>query len=116
MAYKVTGVDTSDSHILDIDKGDDYLTLHQVSTALDPTQFAHGIISSVNVLNVGSAMIGRRHASTTPECISDNFGVSLDTAKQTLQVTTKHGIRSAVHRLKRSLVTQIPLLEHYHVH
>ena len=98
--YEVSGVDINDSHILDVDKDDDYLTLCQVSTALDPTQFAHGIISSVNVLGVGSAMAGRRHASTTPEHISDIFGVSLNTAKQTLQVTTQHGIRSAVHPLR----------------
>ena len=101
MVYEVSGIDTSDSHILDIDKDDDYLTLCQVSTALDPTKFAHGIISSVNVLSVGSAMAGRRHASATPECISDVFGVRLDTAKQMLQVTTQHGIRSTVHPLRR---------------
>ena len=53
MVYEVSGVDARDSHILDIGKGDDYLILRQVSTALDPTQFAHGIISSVNVLSVG---------------------------------------------------------------
>ena len=101
MVYEVAGVDASDSHILDIDKDDDYLTLRQVSTALDPTQFAHCIISSVNILSVGSAMAGRRHASPTPECISDVFSVSLDTAKQMIQVTTQHGIRSAVHPLWR---------------
>ena len=44
MVYEVSGVDASDGHILDIDKDDDYLALCQVSTALDPTQFAHGII------------------------------------------------------------------------
>ena len=101
MVYEVSSVDASDSHILDIDKDNDYLTLCQVSTALDPTQFARGIISSVNVLSVGSAMAGRRHASATPEHISDIFGVSLDTPKQTLQVTTQHGIRSAVNPLRR---------------
>ena len=53
MVCKVSGVDASDSHILDIGKDDDYLTLRQVSTALDPTQFTGGIISSVNVLGVG---------------------------------------------------------------
>ena len=100
MVYEVYGVDTSDSHILDIDKDDDYLTLCQVSTALDPTQFAHGIISSVNVLSVGS-VAGRSHASATPECISDVFAVRLDTAKQMLQETTQHGIRSTVHPLRR---------------
>ena len=97
----VSGVEVNDSHILDIDKDDDYLTLRQVSTALDQTQFGHRIISSVNVLGVGSAMAGRRHVSTTPECISDIFGVSLDTAKQMLQVTTQHSIRRAVHPLRR---------------
>ena len=101
IVYEVSGVDVNDSHILDVDKDDDYLTLRQVSTALDPTQFTHGIISSVNVLGVGSAMAGRRHTSTTPECISDVFGVSLDTAKQMLQVTTQHGIRSTVYPLRR---------------
>ena len=88
--YKISGVDASDSHTLDIDKGDDYLTFRQVSKALDPTEFAHGIISSVNVPNVGSAMVGRRHASATPEHISDVFGVSLDTAKQMLQVNCEN--------------------------
>ena len=101
ITYEVSGVEVNDSHVLDVDKDDDYLTLHQVSTALDPTQFACGIISSVNVLGVGSAMAGRRHASATPECINDVVGVSLDTAKQTLQVTTQHGIRSTVHPLRR---------------
>ena len=115
MAYEVSGVDASDSHILDIDKDDDYLTLHQVSTALDPTQFAHGIISSVNVPNVGSAMVGRRHASATPECISDIFGVSRDTAKQMLQVTTQHGIRSAEHPLRRRYQMDLLSLKYRHL-
>ena len=93
--YEVSRVDVNDSHILDVDRDDDYLTLRQVSTALGQTQFAHGIISSVNLLGVGSTMAGRRHTSATPEC------VSLNTAKQTLQVTTQHCIRSAVHLLRR---------------
>ena len=113
--YKISGVDTSDSHTLDIDKCDYYLTLCQVSTALDPTEFAHGIISSVNVPNMGSAMVGRRHASAAPEHISDVFGVSLDTAKQMLQVTTQHGIRSAVHPLRRQYWTDLLSLRYHHL-
>ena len=91
------------------------MTLRQVSTALDPTQFASGIISSVNVLGVGSAMAGRRHTSTTPECISDVFGVSLNTEKQILQVTTQHGIRSTVHQLRRQYRTDLLSLKYHHL-
>eukprot|EP00957_Ditylum_brightwellii_P148316 11291821-Ditylum_brightwellii.AAC.1 len=40
-----------------------------------------------------------RHSKVTSERVSDIFGYSLETAKKTTNVTTQHGVRSAVHPL-----------------
>ena len=77
----------------------DYLTLHQLSSSLDPTTFAHRVVASVNIADVGSTIITHRHSSITPECISDIYGCGIETAKQTICVMTQHRVRSAIHPL-----------------
>ena len=44
-----------------------------------------------------------RHSTVTPARVSQIFGVGLNTAQQTLAVTTQQGIRRAVHPLTRRL-------------
>ena len=77
----------------------DYLTLCQLSSPLDPTTFAHSMVASVNIADVGSTIITQRHSSITPECISNIFGCGIEMAKQTIWVMTQHGVRSAIHPL-----------------
>ena len=43
--------------------GTDYLTLCQLSSLLDPTIFAHSMVASVNIADVGSTIITNRHSS-----------------------------------------------------
>ena len=85
----------------------DYLTLHQLSSLLDPTIFAHSVVASVNIEDVGSTIITQRHSSITPERVSDIFGCGIEMAKQTIQVTTQHGVRSAIHPLTRRYCTDL---------
>ena len=85
----------------------DYLTLRQLSSLLDPTIFAHSVVASVNIADVGSTIITQRHSSITPECISDIFGCGIETAKQTIQVMTQHGVRSAIHPLTHHYCTDL---------
>ena len=77
----------------------DFLTLSQLLSTLDPTTSACNIIAYVNKADVRSSMITQQHSAVTPECVSEVFGCGLETAKQTIRVTTQHGIRSAMHPL-----------------
>ena len=52
-------------------------------------------------------MIMQRHSAVMLECISEVFGCDLETAKQTIRVTTQHGIRSAMHPLRRRYRTDL---------
>ena len=49
--------------------------------------------------------------AVTPECISEIC--SLETAKQTIRVTTQHGIRSAMHPLRRHYRTDLISLRYH---
>ena len=75
------------------------LFLRQVSTSLDPEAFAK--------LSVASIALKDRHSPVTPERVSDIFGCGLQTAKETIRVTTQLGIRSAVHPLRRRYRTDL---------
>ena len=108
---EISGVDTTVEPIHE-NTDDDYRILRDVSTALDLEAFARGIITSVNISDVGSTMITQRHSAVTPERISDIFGCGLETAKATLRVTTQHGVRSAVHPLRRRYRTDLLSLKY----
>ena len=90
----------------------DYLTLRQLSSPLDPTKFAHSVVASVNIADVGSTLITQRHSSVTPECISNIFGCGIETAKQTIWVMTQHGVRSAIHPLTCHYCTNLLSLQY----
>ena len=85
----------------------DCLILSDISTSLDTTTFAKSLISSINIADVGSTIITQRHSSVTPECVADIFGCGIETAKQTICITTQHGVRSALHPLKRRYRTDL---------
>ena len=110
----VSGIDTKGGPTCHCDQcgqvDPDFLTLSQLSSTLDPTTFARDIISSVNIADVGSSMIMQQHSAVMPEHISEVFGCGLETVKQTITVTTQHGIRSAMHPLTRRYRTDLLLL------
>ena len=106
-AAYISGIDISgdDPHSDDTDS--DFLTLRQISTSFDPSYFAHNVVASVNISDIGSSIITERHSSVTPERISKIFGCGIQTAKDTLHVTTQHGVWSAVHPLTRCYWTDL---------
>ena len=110
----ISGLDSRDmphSHYNQCGEVDtNYLTLHQLSSLLDPTTFAHSMVASVNVADVGSTIITHRHSSITPEHVSNIFGCGIETAKQTIHVMTQHGVRSAIHPLTHRYHTDLSSL------
>ena len=93
----------------------DYLTLCQLSSSLDPTTFAHSVVASVNVADVGSTIITHRHSSVTPEHVSNIYGCGIETVKQTIHVMTQHGVRSAIHPLTCRYHTNLLSLWYRHL-
>jgi hypothetical protein len=88
------------------------LHLSSVSEAYCPQLFAQRLVESVNIESrqemderetraIKQVQSNTRHSVITPERVSRVFGVGLNTAKQTLAVTTQQGIRRAVHPLTR---------------
>ena len=73
------------------------------------------LVSSVRVAspldsetrNVSSLSINERHANITAEELSRKLFCGIETAQQTLKVTTQRGIRHAVHPLSRRYRTDI---------
>ena len=109
-AAYVSGIDISGDDLHSDDTDSDFLTLRQISTSLDPSYFACNVVASVNISDIGSSIITERHSSVTPERISKIFGCSIQTAKDTLCVTTQHGVQSAVHLLTHRYRTDLLLL------
>eukprot|EP00957_Ditylum_brightwellii_P034633 2626190-Ditylum_brightwellii.AAC.1 len=54
-----------------------------------------------NKLGVSSIVMKTRHSTITLERVSDIFDCSLETAKNTINVTTQHGVRSVINPLRR---------------
>ena len=87
-----------------------------ISPVFDQHLFADRLIASVQIHSktefshrdsldasqmISEVKTNMRHSTHTPECVSRVFGVGLHKAKQTLAVTTQHGIRHAVNTLNR---------------
>ena len=96
-ATYISGIDISGDDFHSDDTDTDFLTLRQISTSLDLSYFACNAVASVNISDVGSSIIMERHSSVTLERISEIFRCGIQTAKDTLHLTTQHGVRSAVH-------------------
>ncbi len=57
--------------------------------------------STTRISPTDSAITNDRHHPLTPASLAKKFGIGLNTAKQTIKVTTQLGVRSAVHPLSR---------------
>lgn len=75
------------------DKSVSQVVLSSISTTLDESSFDKALLSKL--------VTEKRHSPITPEEVSQKFGIGLDTAKKTIQVTTQRGIRHAIHPLHR---------------
>lgn len=78
---------------LEEDENEPQVVLASVSTALEERTFDRMMVSRL--------VTTKRHSEITPEEVSKKFGVGLETAKDTLKVTTQRGIRHAVHPIHR---------------
>eukprot|EP00956_Cyclotella_meneghiniana_P012523 scaffold17820_cov42-Cyclotella_meneghiniana.AAC.5 len=88
------------------------LHLSSISECFCPSTFAQCLIESVHVesrqdidttdnRSAAEVVSNTRHSVITPERVSQVFGVGLNTAEQTITVTTQKGIRRAIHPLNR---------------
>ena len=78
----------------------------------DPQHFCERLISAVNIEmtyqddieqshrrgnQLCSVITNERHSRVTPEEVARKWNIGLQTAKDTLKVTTQAGIRTAIH-------------------
>jgi hypothetical protein len=99
--------------------------LGQISNVFDEQGFCNELISAVNIAmtyrddidrqedkrKAHSLISNERHSRVTPEEVSRKWNVGLQTAKDTLRVTTQKGIRTAIHPLTRRV-----RVDHLHLH
>ena len=94
--------------------------LSNISMVYDPQQFRERLISAVNIATTYRDDIDRqscsvvtnvRHSKATPEEVARKWNIGLQTAKDTLKVTTQAGIRTAIHPMTRRL-----RVDHLHLH
>ena len=94
---------------LPLDEGESDIALSKVSTALTPKTMLSALATSVRysgeedlkMTKVSAVNTRSRHADVTPEVLAEKWRIGLQTAKDTLKVTTQNGIRHALHPLKR---------------
>ena len=75
-----------------------------ISTALTDETLLPRMIHNVNVAETVS---DTRHSDISPETLSRKWRISLDSAKETLQITTQQGIRQAIRPITRRYRTGI---------
>ena len=81
--------------------------LAQISVALTQQSLLPAIVACLrctgneNEAAVSAVNTKSRHSSVTPEELARKWRIGLQTAKDTLKVTTQNGIRHALHPLKR---------------
>jgi len=100
-------------------------TLDQISPVLNGRILMQRLIESVNVAMVyrddidkaierrkaSSVITNDRHSKVGPEELARKWNVGLQTAKDTLKVTTQKGIRTALHPMSRRV-----RVDHLHLH
>jgi hypothetical protein len=100
-------------------------SLGKISRVYSEQEFRDGLISAVQVAtsyreDVDKMEYGRkayavitneRHSKVTPEELSRKWSIGLQTAKDTLRVTTQKGIRTAIHPMTRRV-----RVDHLHLH
>ena len=99
--------------------------LGKLSSSLNEKTFCKRLIGAVNIATTYRADIDEanekrkesgvlttdRHSKVGPEELSRKWNIGLQTAKDTLEVTTQHGVRTAVHPMSRRL-----RVDHLHLH
>jgi hypothetical protein len=99
--------------------------LSKLSPTLHEKTFCKHLIGSVNVATApyrddvdeamekckASVLTSDMHSKVGPEELSRKWNIGLETAKATLDVTTQHGVRTAVHPMSRRL-----RVDHLHLH
>lgn len=79
--------------------------LSAVSSTLVEDEFLRNLEATVKV-TLASTATGKRSNEITAEVLAKRWGVGLDTARNTLKVTTQKGIRSFTHPLHRRYRTK----------
>jgi hypothetical protein len=99
--------------------------LDQVSPILNERTFCNRLIGAVKVATTyrqdvddaiekrkaSSVITTDRHSKVGPEELASKWNIGLQTAKETLEVTTQHGVRTAVHPMTRRV-----RVDHLHLH
>jgi hypothetical protein len=91
--------------------------LSQISDVYDAKTFCKKLIASVNITRdegyrvIGGVITSDRHSKATPEEVARIWDIGLESAKETLKVTTQHGVRTAMHPMTRRL-----RVDHLHLH
>jgi hypothetical protein len=98
--------------------------LSKLSSTLHEKTFCKCLIGSVNVATAyrddvdeamekckASVLMSDRHSKVGPKELSRKWNIGLEMAKATLDVTTQHGVRTAVHPMSRQL-----RVDHLHLH
>ena len=89
----------------------------KISSTFDERTFCKRLISSVNIAStyrndeVKSINSNDRHSQIGPEELARKWNVGIQTAKDTLEVTTQHGVRTSVQPMTRRL-----RVDHLHLH
>ena len=66
-----------------------------------PTIISEGPLAEDQILPPKTFISSKRHSNTTPEDLSEAWGISVGQAKLTLEATTQHHVRSAIMPLSR---------------
>jgi len=99
--------------------------LDKISPTLNEKTFCQRLIGSMNIATTYRADVDEsiekrkesgvhmtdRHSKVGPEELARKWNIGLQTAKDTLDVTTQHGVRTAVHPMSRRL-----RVDHLHLH
>ena len=91
-----------------IEDAGDYCLLAGISTALTDETLLPRIIDNVHIANTKSK---NRHCDISPESLSQKLRIGLNTARDTLKVTTQQGIRQAVNPITRRYRTDLMSLK-----
>ena len=78
--------------------------LSRISSVFCHTKQHESVLKSVQV---SSVEVKQRHSGVSADRVSQIFGCGIEAAKETLRVTTQHGVRSAVRPLQRRYRTDL---------
>ena len=93
-------------------KDTEYETALGLGAACRKTEHESALgIGAIETSSIGAAYSATRHSVVTPELLSRQWSIGLDTARQTLRATTQNGIRTAIHPITRRY-----RVDHLHLH